>query len=434
LKIGVVGTGYVGLVVGTCLADLGNDVICLDVDEQKIKQLNQGKLPIYEPGLEELLKRSLKEGRLTFTTDAQKAVQASQVLFIAVGTPSQADGSVDLSFVEKAAAEIGQHMNEFKVIVEKSTVPVGTHQLVERLVKENQKEKHAFEVVSNPEFLREGSAIKDFMAPDRIVVGLPENSQAKEIMENLYKGIARADKPLVFTSVQTAELIKYASNAMLATRISFINELARLCEKVDADVKDVAKGMGLDKRIGPRFLQAGLGYGGSCLPKDVKALISTGKKVGSDFSILEAVEKVNDAQRESLLPKIKQLVPELKDKTIAVWGLAFKPKTDDIRQASSLAVIERLLAEGARVKAFDPEAVDNARKVLGNKIEYCATALEAVAEADCLVLITEWDEFRNPDFEKIKKAMKQPNLLDGRNIYDPKRIQQLGFNYLSMGR
>lgn len=432
MNITMIGAGYVGLTTGTCFANLGHNVICLDIDEKKIKNLNKGILPIYEPGLKEIVERGVKEKRLTFTTDVKHAIESSKVIFIAVGTPSGDNGEVDLKYVKSAAESIGRHMNDYKVIVDKSTVPIGTADMVKDVIKNNQKEKHDFDLVSNPEFLREGFAIKDFMNPDRIVIG-SENGKAKEILYSIYKTLERSDKPILFTDVRSAEMIKYASNAFLATKISFINEVARLCEKAGADVKMVAKGMGFDTRIGPRFLQAGVGYGGSCFPKDVKGLVSIGKEKEVEFNILKAVEIVNAEQRQLMFDKIKKLVPELKGKRIAVWGLAFKPNTDDMREAPSATVIEMLQREDAEIVAFDPVAKESAKKILKD-VAYAETPYEALEGADALVIFTEWDEFRNLDKEKIKKLLKQPNIIDGRNVYNPEDMAKLGFNYLSFGR
>ncbi len=432
MKIAVIGTGYVGLTVGTCLSELGNDVICVDIDEKKINDLNNGIVPIYEPGIEDMLKRNFKEKRISFTTDVKVAVETSEVIFIAVGTPLGKDHKADLSFVKQVAKDIGTYMNGYKIIVDKSTVPVGTAQLVNEIVKENQKEEIEFDVVSNPEFLREGEAINDFMMPDRVVIGV-DSEKAKKLMQDIYKGIARTNKPIMFTDTKSAEIIKYASNAMLATRISFMNEIARLCEKSGGDVKEVAKGMGLDSRIGPRFLQAGVGYGGSCFPKDVKALAQTMNHHEVESKILQAVEEVNEEQKMSLLPKIKKLLPDLNGKTIAIWGLAFKPKTDDMREAPSIAVIGQLQEEGAKIKAFDPEAQETAKKILSN-VEYVNDPYDAIRDADALVIVTEWNEFRNLDKEKMKQLLKEPNIIDGRNVYEPKGMKELGFNYIGVGR
>jgi UDPglucose 6-dehydrogenase len=432
MKITVIGTGYVGLVAGTCLSELGNDVVCLDVDQEKIDKLNNGIVPIYEPGLEELFKRNKKEGRLTFTTDKEKAIKTSHVIFIAVGTPMGENHEADLRFVKVVAKDIGTYMQEYKVVVDKSTVPVGTADMVKKIIKENQTKDIEVDVVSNPEFLREGSALKDFQNPDRVVIG-SDSEKAKQIMEKIYGAVARIGRPILHTDIKSAELIKYASNAMLATRISFMNELANLSEKVGADIKKVAQGIGLDTRIGPRFLQAGVGYGGSCFPKDVQALIQTLKQNNCEASILTAVEEVNQKQKLSLIPKIQKLVPDLNGKTIAVWGLAFKPKTDDIREAPAIFIINELQKLGAKVKAFDPVAQENVKKLL-NDVEYTQNPYNAIDGADALVICTEWDEFRDLDKGKIKSLLKQPNIVDGRNIYNPKEMKELGFNYIGVGR
>lgn len=428
----MVGTGYVGLTVGTCLAELGNDVICVDIDENKVNALNNGEVPIYEPGLDDMLKRNFKGKRISFTIDVKGAIQTSDVIFIAVGTPPGKDHKADLSFVKQVAKDIGTYMNGYKVVVDKSTVPVGTAQLVSEIIKENQQEPIDFDVVSNPEFLREGEAINDFMVPDRVVIGA-DSEKAKNMMENIYKGIARTNKPIMFTDTKSAEIIKYASNAMLATRISFMNEIAKLCEKSGGDVKEVAKGMGLDSRIGPRFLQAGVGYGGSCFPKDVKALAQTMNHHEVESKILQSVENVNEEQKKSLLPKIKKLLPDLNGKTIAIWGLAFKPKTDDMREAPSVVVIGQLQNEGARIRAFDPVAQESAKKML-NDVEYVNDPYDAIKDADMLVIVTEWNEFRNLDKERMKELLKQPNIIDGRNVYGPNEMKKLGFNYIGVGR
>ncbi|MBS3158934.1 UDP-glucose/GDP-mannose dehydrogenase family protein [Candidatus Woesearchaeota archaeon] len=435
MKITVVGTGYVGLVAGTCLADLGNEVICVDVDKDKISKLNKGIIPIFEPGLKDLLDRNVREKRLFFTTDIKKGVQESLVIFIAVGTPEGKDNKADLKYVWQVAADIGKYMNEYKVIVDKSTVPVGTADKVKKLIRENQKKAIDFDIVSNPEFLREGEAIGDFTFPDRIVIGV-ESKRAEEVMTQIYKGITRSGKPLIVTDIKSSELIKYASNAMLATRISFMNEIANLCEKVGADVKKVAYGIGLDSRIGPRFLQAGIGYGGSCFPKDVQALIKTGEENNSGFKILDAVEEVNEQQKLSIIPKIKKLLPELKNKTIAVWGLAFKPKTDDMREAPSIILINELNKAGAKIQAFDPEAENTAKKIFSHvkNLSYANTPYDALKNADVLVIATEWNVFRDLDKEKMKNLLKHPNIIDGRNVYEPEEMRKLGFNYIGVGR
>ena len=432
MNIAVIGSGYVGLVVGNCLADLGNEVVCVDIDENKINNLKKGILPIYEPGLKDVLDRNINEDRISFTTDIKSAIQSSDVIFIAVGTPPDKDHKADLKYVFSVAKDIGKYMDRYKVIVDKSTVPVGTAEKVKQIIKQSQKNPIEFDVVSNPEFLREGEAINDFMIPDRIVIGV-ENGKAKKIMEEIYMGIARANRPILFTDVKSAELIKYASNAMLATRISFMNELSHLCEKVGADIKMVARGMGLDTRIGPRFLQAGVGYGGSCFPKDVNALAQTMKELNCEAKILEAVEEVNFDQKKSVIPKIKKLIPDLKDKVIAIWGLAFKPKTDDMREAPSIIIIGELQKLGAKIRAFDPVAEEIAKNILKN-IEYSKTPYDAIKGADCLVIITEWNEFRNLNKKKIKELLKQPNIVDGRNVYEPDEMKELGFNYIGVGR
>ena len=426
----MVGTGYVGLVSGVCFADLGNDVICLDVDEKKIENLNNGIIPIYEPGLKEILDKNVKAKRLTFTTNKKLAYEQSDIIFICVGTPSKENGDADLSYVYAVAEDIAKYMNNYKIIVDKSTVPVGTAEKVKKIILENNPNAN-FDVTSNPEFLREGAAIKDFQNPDRVVVGV-NSEKAKTQLELLYKPVSRVGKPIMFTSVVNAELIKYASNAMLATRISFMNELSHLCEVVGADIKEIAKGMGLDSRIGPRFLQAGVGYGGSCFPKDVKALGHTLEKLGLNSNVLMAVEYVNERQKKSLVPKLKKDLPNLEGKKIAIWGLSFKPRTDDMREAPSLVVIDQLKNEEAKVYAFDPVAMDNAKKIVD--VNYVENMYDALVDAEALIIVTEWDEFRNPDFEKMKTLMKGNIIIDGRNIYDRKDIEKLGFKYHGVGR
>ncbi|MDE1890645.1 MAG: UDP-glucose/GDP-mannose dehydrogenase family protein [Planctomycetota bacterium] len=433
MKICCVGSGYVGLVAGTCLADMGNDVICVDVDENKINNLKKGIVPIYEPGLTDMLDRNSREKRITFTTNIKEGIQKSEVVFIAVGTPPDGDDCADISAVISVAENIGRYINGYKVIVNKSTSPVGTLDKIEKVIKSFRKNPSVkYDLVSNPEFLREGEAIKDFTNPDRIVIGV-QSKKAKNIMASIYDGISRTDKPIMFTDIRSAELIKYASNAMLATRISFMNEMAQLCEKVGGDIKAIARGIGLDSRIGPRFLQAGVGYGGSCFPKDVKALIQTMKSNGIEAGILAAVDKVNEKQKRSLIHKIKKLVPTLNGKSIAIWGLAFKPKTDDMRDAPSLVIINQLQEAGAKVKAFDPEAQKTAKKILKG-VTYCKDPYTTVAGCDALVIVTEWNEFRDIDLKKIKQLLKHPNIVDGRNIYEPQEMKKLGFNYLCVGR
>src|SRR3989338_16246 len=431
MRITCMGCGYVGLVCGVCLAELGNEVTCIDIDNNKINNLKKGTMPIYEPGLKDLMDRNMAENRLSFSTNASEAIQSSEVVFSAVGTPSGENHKADLSAVFSVARAFAENLNGYKVFVTKSTVPVGTNERVKKIVMESRKFNQDFDVVSNPEFLREGEAVNDFLIPDRIVIGC-ENGKAKAIMEAIYKGISRTEHPILFTDIKTAEIIKYASNAMLATRISFMNEIAKLCEKTGADVKLVAKGMGLDKRIGSRFLQAGIGYGGSCFPKDVQAFIETAKEYDIDFKILNSVEEVNEEQKKSLLPKIKSLI-DIKDKIIAIWGLAFKPKTDDMREAPSIILISQLHKEGAIIKAFDPEAQENAKKIFSN-IEYCRNPYETVKNANCLVIATEWNEFRNLDLNRVKTLLKEPNIVDGRNVFEPEEMRKLGFNYVGVGR
>lgn len=432
MKITMIGTGYVGLVTGTCLAGLGNDVICVDIDENKINKLNDGIIPIYEPGLKDLIETNIKEKRISFTTNIQYGIKESDVIFIAVGTPSDDKGNADLSFVCDVAKNIGKYMNKYTVIVDKSTVPVGTSDIVKKIIKENQKIDIEYDLISNPEFLREGEAIKDFMNPDRIVIGY-ETEKSRKIMEKIYSGIERTGKPIMYTDIKSAELIKYASNAMLATRISFMNMLAPLCEKVNANIKEVSKGLGLDSRIGPRFLQAGVGYGGSCFPKDIKALIKTLEENKCDTDLLNAVENINEIQKKCIIPKIKSVLGNLKGKTIAIWGLAFKPKTDDMREAPSIKIIGELQKLGANIKAFDPIAENNAKKILKN-IEYGNNPYNTIKDCDALVIVTEWDEFRQLDLELVKSLLKTPIIIDGRNIYDPKEMETYGFKYISIGR
>lgn len=433
MKITMIGTGYVGLVTGTCLAGLGNDVICVDIDENKINKLNDDIIPIYEPGLKDLIETNIKEKRISFTTNIQYGIKESDVIFIAVGTPSDDKGNADLSFVCDVAKNIGKYMNKYTVIVDKSTVPVGTSDIVKKIIKENQKIDIEYDLISNPEFLREGEAIKDFMNPDRIVIGY-ETEKSRKIMEKIYSGIERTGKPIMYTDIKSAELIKYASNAMLATRISFMNMLAPLCEKVNANIKEVSKGLGLDSRIGPRFLQAGVGYGGSCFPKDIKALIKTLEENNCNTDLLNAVENINELQKKCIIPKIKSVLGNLKGKTIAIWGLAFKPKTDDMREAPSIKIIRELQKLGANIKAFDPIAENNAKKILKN-IEYGGNnPYNTIKDCDALVIVTEWDEFRQLDLELVKSLLKTPIIIDGRNIYDPKEMETYGFKYISIGR
>jgi len=431
MKLTIVGTGYVGLVAATGFANLGNDVICVDIDKEKIDLLKGGVVPIYEPGLEELFKNNLKGGRLKFTTDMAEAVQESEIIFICVGTPSNEFQEADLTAVEEVAKAIGTYMNEYKIVVNKSTVPVGTADLVKKIIMENQQEAIECDVVSNPEFLREGAAIKDFENPDRIVVGI-DSKKAEEIMTSLYRSKARTDRPIMVTGVRSAEIIKYASNAMLATRISFMNQLSFLCEETGADIKEVARGLGLDNRIGPRFLQSGIGYGGSCFPKDVKALISTLKSHNCDSDLFEAVHRVNEKQKRVVVEKLKSVL-KVEGCKIALWGIAFKPKTDDIREAPALKIIEELQNMGAIIHACDPVANEAAQKILEN-VEFFENPYETIRDCDALIVATEWNEFRNLDMRAVKILLKNPIIIDGRNIYDPKEMRDMGFQYLGIGR
>ena len=431
MKIAVIGTGYVGLVAGACLAENGNEVVCVDKDSTKIRALQRGRIPIYEPGLEELVRRNHAEKRLTFTTDLGKGVRSSQIVFIAVGTPTGEDGSADLRHVLEVARQIGKAMNGYKVIVDKSTVPVGTSDKVREVVKKET--SHPFSVVSNPEFLKQGAAIEDFMKPDRVVIGA-DDQRAGEIMKELYAPFTRTGAPIMMMDCASAELCKYAANAMLATRISFMNEVANVCEVVGADVDAVRRAVASDRRIGPAFLFPGVGYGGSCFPKDVKAMIRFAAAKNYNFEILHAVENVNERQKVRLLTKMKQQFGSLGGKRIAVWGLAFKPKTDDMREAPAVPLIRALLDAGATVAAYDPEATKVARSVFGTSVDFKDKSYDALAGADGLAIVTEWHEFREPDWVRIKKAMKTPVIFDGRNIYNPEQLRGLGFTYHSMGR
>jgi len=432
MHIGIIGTGYVGLVTGACFAEFGLFVTCVDRDKKKIRSLKKGIIPFYEPGLDELVKRNLEQGRLEFTTTIEKAVESSLVLFIAVGTPRRGDGSADLHYVEQVAGEIAKTINGYKVIVMKSTVPVGTGEKITKIVSRNLKEKTDFDLVSNPEFLREGSAIEDFMRPDRVIIGA-DSQQAIAIMRDLYKPLYLIETPFVITNIETAELIKYASNSFLATKISFINEMAGLCEKVGADVHMVAKGMGIDKRIGSKFLHPGPGYGGSCLPKDTNALLKLAEQHDVELGIVKAATKANERQRESVLTKIKDALGVLKGKTIAVLGLSFKPNTDDIREAPSLYIIKKLMKEKASIRAYDPVSMKEAQKIIPS-IKYCKNAYEAVKGADALVIVTEWNQFRNLDLDRIKKLLKEPYFFDLRNVYEPRKLKEKGLKYFCMGR
>lgn len=432
MHIGIIGTGYVGLVTGACFAEFGLFVTCVDKDEQKIRSLKRGEIPFYEPGIEELVKRNLKQGRLQFTTKIAKAVESSLVIFIAVGTPRRGDGSADLKYVEEVATEIAEAMDGYKVIVTKSTVPVGTGQKIREIISRNLKGKVDFDIVSNPEFLREGSAIEDFMRPNRVVIGA-KSPQAIAIMKDLYKPLYLIETPFVITDVETAELIKYASNSFLATKISFINEMANLCEKIGADVHMVAKGMGLDQRIGPKFLHPGPGYGGSCLPKDTNALLKMAQDHGVALSIVEAVVQANDKQRAYVVQKIRNAMGTFGKKTIAVLGLSFKPNTDDIRDAPSLYIIKILSEGGARIKAFDPVSMREVAKTYPH-ITFSKDPYDAVKGADALVIVTEWNLFRNLDLDRMKKLMKGDFFFDLRNVYDPEKVKEKGFQYFGVGR
>ncbi|MFH1198899.1 MAG: UDP-glucose/GDP-mannose dehydrogenase family protein [Candidatus Omnitrophota bacterium] len=429
MNIAIVGTGYVGLVSGACFAELGNKVICADNDAQKIAALKKGVIPIYEPGLEELIKSNFEKKRISFTTNIKEAVKNSGIVFIAVGTPSLDNGEADLTGIENVAYNIAINMSGYRLIVEKSTVPVETGKWVKHTIEHNVKKGVKFDVASNPEFLREGSAINDFMHPDRIVIGV-ESKKAKDLLISLYKPL---NAPIVVTNIKSAELIKHASNAFLATKISFINALSRICDKVGADVLQVAQGMGLDKRIGRGFLNPGVGFGGSCFPKDVDAFISISEKLGYNFDLLSAVRNINKEQRDYFLKKIKDSLWILKNKTIGVLGVSFKPNTDDIRQAPAIEIIKSLQAEGAKIKAYDPWAMEKARLVLPD-VKFCKDSYAAALGCDCLLIITEWDEFKELDFAKIKKLLKRPLVIDGRNIYDPQDMQEKGFNYICIGR
>lgn len=432
MNIAVVGTGYVGLVTGTCFAETGNHVVCVDIDAAKVERMKNGEIPIYEPHLDVLFERNIKQGRLSFTTNLEEAIREAQIIFLALPTPPGEDGSADLSYVLGVATQLGQMIKDYKVIVDKSTVPVGTAELVRDTVLQHS--TVPFDVVSNPEFLREGFAVDDFMKPDRVVVGT-RSDRAKKVMEELYKPFTRQGNPILFMDERSAELTKYAANAFLATKITFMNEIANFCELVGADVDKVRIGIGTDERIGKRFLFPGIGYGGSCFPKDVQALVRSGTEAGYNFEILDSVLRVNDRQKTILFePLMDFFGGDLKGKTIAIWGLAFKPDTDDIREAPALYIIEKILAAGGNVKAHDPEAMKNVEKVLGNSIQYFEDAYEAIKNADALMICTEWAVFRTPEFDKISKLLNNKCIFDGRNLYDVDRMQELGFYYKSIGR
>jgi UDPglucose 6-dehydrogenase len=433
MKIAVVGTGYVGLVTGTCFAETGNEVICVDIDADKVARMRQGEVPIYEPDLDVLFERNQRQGRLRFTTDLREAVDHAEIIFLALPTPPGEDGSADLKYILGVAKELGGMINHYTVVVDKSTVPVGTGERVHAALAENLDES-LFDVVSNPEFLREGVAVDDFLKPDRVVIGA-ESERAQDIMQQLYEPFVRSGNPIIFMDVRSAEMTKYAANSYLATRISFMNEIANLCEIAGADVDAVRRGMGSDSRIGKRFLFPGVGYGGSCFPKDVQALAHTAGQHDYEFRILSSVMAVNDRQRLRIADKVEAYFgDDLKGKTIALWGLAFKPNTDDIREAPALYTIDRLLGAGARVRAFDPEAMDNVRALYGDKITFCEDQYEALEGADALAIITEWSVFRTPDFDRMKDALTHPVIFDGRNLYDLRRMVEAGFYYDSIGR
>ncbi|TAH03736.1 MAG: UDP-glucose/GDP-mannose dehydrogenase family protein [Sphingobacteriales bacterium] len=432
MKIAVVGTGYVGLVTGTCFAETGNIVTCVDIDQRKVAKLSNGEITIYEPGLEKLFIRNLKDGRLSFTTNLEEGIEGAEIIFLALPTPPGEDGSADLKYILGVSDHLGKILKDYKVIVDKSTVPVGTAEKVHAAIAKNY--TGAFDVVSNPEFLREGVAVDDFMKPDRVVIGT-SSDRARKVMNELYAPFVRSGNPVIFMDERSAELTKYAANSFLATKISFMNEIAQLCERLGADVDMVRKGIGSDERIGKRFLFPGIGYGGSCFPKDVQALVKSSTEVNYTFQILNAVMDVNEKQKKHLIPKIKAYFnDDLKGKHFALWGLAFKPNTDDIREAPALYIIEDLLEAGATVTAFDPEAMNNVKGVVGDKINYAASQYEALEGADALIIATEWNEFRTPDFIKIVQSLKNQAIFDGRNLFDVAAVKALGFHYESIGR
>lgn len=433
MKICVIGTGYVGLVAGTCFADMGNEVVCVDNNEDKIKQLSEARIPIYEPGLEDLIKSNTKEGRLRFSLDLVSAVKESEVCFIAVGTPQREDGSCNLDYVFDVVKSIAKSMNGYKLIVNKSTVPVGTAEQLIEVIKQNS--IHPFDVVSNPEFLKQGAAVEDFLYPDRIIIGC-ETEKAKKIMQEIYSPFMKKNNRIIFMDTKSAEMVKYASNAFLATKISFMNEIANLCEKTGADIEFVRSGVTTDSRIGNSFMFPGLGFGGSCFPKDVKALIKLAEECGSDSSILESVDFVNKNQRMVFVNKILDYFKgDIKNKTFAVWGLAFKPKTNDMREAPSITIIEELLKHGAKIRAYDPKAINNAKQIFFGKIDYAKSSYEALEGVDALLLLTEWNEFRHPDFDKMKKIIdKRLIIFDGRNQYDRAKMKEIDVEYISIGR
>jgi UDPglucose 6-dehydrogenase len=436
MKVAIVGTGYVGLVTGTCFSEVGIDVVCVDIDAKKIENLKKGIIPIYEPGLEEMVHRNVEKGRLSFTTRIQEALKGCEVIFIAVGTPPDEDGSADLQYVIGVAREIGKNMEDYLVVVTKSTVPVGTANKVREAVQDEltkRGSKLTFDVASNPEFLKEGAAVDDFLKPDRIVIGL-DSLKAEEIMRSLYKPFTLNGHPVIFMDITSAEMTKYAANSMLATKISFMNDIANLCEIVGADINMVRKGIGSDSRIGPKFIYPGVGYGGSCFPKDVKALIKTASEYGYELRVLKSVEDVNEDQKSVLINKISaHFKGNLKGMTFAMWGLSFKPNTDDMREAPSLVMIRKLLESGSKVRAYDPVAMHETQRIVGNSIEYCKDPYEALKGADALLIVTEWPEFRFPDFDRIKALLKYPVVFDGRNIYEKDTLKKKGFDYYCIG-
>ena len=432
MKIAVVGTGYVGLVTGTCFAETGNQVTCVDINEDKINRMKAGEVPIYEPGLEDLFHRNVEEGRLVFTTDLASGIEGAKVIFLALPTPPGEDGSADLKYILQVAKDLGPLLKDYTVIIDKSTVPVGTSELVRNAVSKNAKVD--FDVVSNPEFLREGVAVEDFMKPDRVVIGT-ESPRAKEVMNVLYAPLVRQGNPIIFMDERSAEMTKYAANAFLATKITFMNEIANLCELVGANVDDIRRGIGTDSRIGKRFLFAGIGYGGSCFPKDVQALAKTSEENNYKFHILDSVMRVNEKQKTKLMPTIEtHFNNDLAGKTIGIWGLAFKPYTDDIREAPALYNIDALLALGCKIKVYDPEAMPNVKSILGDKVTFSKNPYEAIDQADALLIVTEWPQFRTPDFERMEGLLKNKVIFDGRNLYETTQMRDLGYTYYSIGR
>lgn len=430
VKLSVFGTGYVGLVSGACFAELGHEVICVDIDEEKIEGLRNGVMPIYEDGLKEIVDRNYANGNLKFTTSLAEGVKKSDVIFIAVGTPSDNEGGADLSAVEAVVGSIAENINDYKIVVNKSTVPVGTGDWVEEMIEEQKEADYEFDVVSCPEFLREGTAVHDMMNPDRVVIGT-ESEEAAEVMDELHQDF---EAPILHTDRYSAEIIKYAANAFLATKISFINEIANICERTGGNVQEVAKGIGSDHRISDKFLRAGVGFGGACFPKDTKAIVSTAAEYGYDFKIVDSTVEVNEAQKKTLVNKLRQEMADLEDKKIAVLGLSFKPNTDDMREAPSRTVVKQLLDDGAEVKAYDPVAMEEAEKIFGDSIEYCEDAYDTIEDTEAVILVTEWDEFQNLDLDRVKELLNNPLFIDGRNCYEPEEMEEQGFTYYSVGR